>query len=900
MSGKIKIHIVPHTHWDREWYYTLEEFRYRLIKMMDTLLEAMEKDSILFFTADGHTLLLRDYLEVKPENKDRIQKLIKDGRLLIGPYFTQPNIFMSCGEAVVQNLLKGKKEMEDWGGGMKEINYMPDQFGFSSQLPQIMENFGLKHLVGARGIPKGSETFLYWEGVDGTTVGLVNLVHHYINACGISGRTEPKTFELFYGEKIVLPSLTDRMKNVLAERARSVSPNLLGMNGVDHMRPNPLLPEALKKIEEIYPGTEAVQSNLMLYIEETLAAKEKEPCTVKGELRDGRENLVLTGSQSSRMDVKMYNRRVENYILRRTEPLLSIMQALGEAPLPAGEFRLAWDYLLQNHAHDSLCAGNSDPSYREIMVRYDKASDINREICGELEQRLIRKIKNCPAEGVLIRNPSPFERGGPVTIDVMVSNHRNFAEPHLFYEGKELSSHVLAARTDWILRYVPFSGFVGQLQVTIFTMTLDPGVIPPLGWKMLEIKGGIPGDRAVSGLVKSFREMENEYLLVTVETGGTVTVKDKRNGEVYQGLNTFMDDGEAGCCFIHAEPYGNFTALSGGGGLTIDILENNSLKGVLAVNQKISVPGGLNSNALGRSQERKEITIVSKVTLKAGCPYIEFETEIDNTCKDHRLRTAFPSDTDTNAGYAGQPFDVIRRPVQPEGVNQHHEGEYETLLGYHPMEGLCGIGDGRRGFTLAAGAVMEYEILPMRNTVCLTLIRATGREHVGVMAEGSKFKVPEAQLQRKMAFQYAFIPHDGSCGESLPCAEVCLNPLYGVQKDFLEEETMPDYKEPVRNLALEGGFFSVQGDVVFSRLKPAEDGSGLIVRFYNPSESAAQVVFRVSDPFILKSAELAKMNEEFIGGLETNANGVNNGVIFEAGAKKIVTLRVHAEAPYES
>jgi alpha-mannosidase len=890
MSEKIKIHIVPHTHWDREWYFTLEEYRYRLIKLIDTLLKAMEENKIVYFTADGQTIILRDYLDVRPENKNRIQSLIKAGRLLIGPYYTQPNVFMSCGEATVQNLLKGKKEMDGWGGGMREINYMPDQFGFCSQLPQIMENFGLKYMAGARGIPRGNDSFLYWEGPDGTKVGLVNLIHHYINACALSERAEQKTIELFCGEKIVLQSLRDRMDAVVAERPRSISPNLLGMNGVDHMRPNTLLSAALKKIEEIYPDTEAVQSNFMLYINETLATKEKEPVTVKGELRDGRENLVLTGSQSSRMDAKMYNRRIENYILRKTEPLLSLMGIFEAEYLPLAEFGLAWDYLLQNHAHDSLCAGNSDPSYREIMVRYDKVSDILREICNDLDQRFIRKI-NGPSEGILLRNPSPFERNGPVTIEVMVSNHRNFAEPHLFYEGKELAAYVTGVRADCLLRPIPFS-FVAELHVAIFTMTVDSGDVPPLGWKMIEIKGGIPNDCPVSGMVRSFREMENEFLLVTVEADGTVTVKDKRNNEVYRGLNAFMDDGETGCCFIHSEPFGNYTAISGGSGLTTDIVENNPLKGVIAVNQKISVPEGLKKDELGRSAKRKEIDLVSRLILKKGCPYLEFETEIDNTCKDHRLRSAFPSDTNTDEGYAGQPFDVVKRPVQGEGVNKHNAGEYETLLNYHPMEGLCGIGDGKRGFTLAAGGVMEYEILPMRNTLCLTLIRATEKEHVGVLATGSKFKVNEAQLQRKMNFSYAFIPHSGHYEESLPSVEECLNPVYGVQKDFLEEESMPDYTEPVKCLPVKGGFFSVEGGMAFSRLKPAENGDGLIVRFFNPSETELRSVLRMTFPFLLKSAELLKMNEEKMNDLVIDGNGCS----FTAKAKKIVTLRLRVGA----
>ena len=184
MKEKVTLHIVPHTHWDREWYFTLEEFRYRLIKLMDTLLTCMEDNSIEYFVLDGQTIALSDYLTVRPENKARIKNLIQAGRLIIGPWYTQPNTFMSGAEAQVRNLLRGKRDILEYGAKCENINYLPDQFGFNSQTPQIMAGFGLEYLVGARGLPKNCDTFFHWEGSDGTTVGVCALVHSYNNANG--------------------------------------------------------------------------------------------------------------------------------------------------------------------------------------------------------------------------------------------------------------------------------------------------------------------------------------------------------------------------------------------------------------------------------------------------------------------------------------------------------------------------------------------------------------------------------------------------------------------------------------------------------------------------------------------------------------------------------------------
>ncbi|MDR1668734.1 MAG: hypothetical protein LBR76_02095 [Oscillospiraceae bacterium] len=883
---KSRIHIVPHTHWDREWYYSLEKYRYRLIPLMDSLLDSMEKGDIEWFVADGHTLLLRDYLDLRPENRPRLEALVRAGRLLIGPWFTQPNTFMSCGEAQVQNLLAGRRDMESWGGGMTDINYQPDQFGFHAQLPQMMKDFGMTHLIGARGMPKGCDTLLRWEGADGTVVGVCALINHYISACGISDREEEQTFNVF-GQQIVMPSMPQRMDHVVAERPRSLSPNLLGMNGVDHMRPNPYLPAAIAKINERYAEAETFQSNFRRYIDDTEASLEREPATVRGELKDGRPLLVLTGAQSGRMDVKMYNRAMERLILRRVEPLMALMSALGEANLPYASYDQMWDILLQNHAHDSLCCSNSETSYYEVLTRYDKINDIGREICNELEQRLVRRLTDCPDEAVLIRNPSPVTRGEPVTLEVIVAENRSFAEPHLFFEGREVPAHVLGVRNDSLLRYVPFSGFVGHLTVSVFTMTIDPGALPPLGYKLLEVRGGGPLNRALSGLVKAPGTLENEFIEARVEADGTLTVTDKRSGQVYSGLNTFIDDGEAGDGFIHQTPYSNYSAVSMGSSLTVDIVENNPLQGALRINQTLSVPASLSEDRLSRSPERVDIPISTTVTLKKGSGFLEFETEIDNKAKDHRLRAAFPSDTDTGCGYAGQPFDAVTRPVQP-GESLELDGNTEPLVGYHPMEGFCGITDGTRGLALAADSIMEYEILPMRNTVCLTLFRATDRLLSGLLKVASEFRMPAAQLLGTRTFRYAFIPHTGGVENALGAVEAFNNPLCAVQRDFLEAECMPDYRPQPENLPVNGGFVSVEGGVTFSRLKPSENREGVILRLYNPSGETRRVTVRAYEGFTLNSAEMTKMDESAGEALAVSGNAAG----FEMTAKKIVTLRL--------
>lgn len=892
-SKKIKLHVVPHTHWDREWYYTLEEYRFRLIRLVDLLLDSMEAGKIEYFTFDGQTIALRDYLERRPENRARIKELISAGRLIIGPWFTQPNIFMSCGEAQLRNLERGQRDVAQWGGGGLEVNYMPDQFGFHTQLPQMTRGFGMKCMTGGRGMDKGCDVYFDWEGPDGSVVRAIALPHSYINAHNLSARDEAEVFDVF-GCKISMAPLREIMDMIISEVPRQVTDNLLALNGVDHMFPNPELPTALEKINRDYPQFEAVQSTFANYIGDVEAALTAPLYRKTGELRDPRENLILPASQSMRMDIKLRNGKCEDYLIRLAEPKLAVMKALGQRKLPEADLDAAWGLLLENHAHDSLCCSNSEPSYREILTRYDKLSDIARESVGDIDQHFIRLINGMPNEAIVVWNPSPFERDEPVTFELITAYWRNFSEPHLFADGVEVPCRINGVRSDTLLRFVPFSGRVGELAVAIWNVTAEPGVIPATGYKTLEIRGGGGHARPVDGLVRGARELENEFLQVKVNDDATLDVLDKRSGELYRGVNAFIDDGEAGNGFQHISPYRDFTAVSCGENLTVKITENSPEKGTLTIRQDFSLPESLSADGLARSDRQVKLHIESAVTLRRGRAYLEFETAVENTARDHRLRASFPIDCSSETAYVGQPFDVVERPVQPQGVNELQAGDYEPYVGYAPMQDFCGIADGKRGAAIAGDGLLEYEVLPMRKTVAVTLLRATDRLLCGVLATGSKFKLPTAQMQGLTRFRYAFIPHSGGYNNALRSVEEFRHPLVPFQKDFLEEQTLPTYRAPEPILPLSCGFINLEGPAVMTALKPsAKCEDETLLRIFNPLADSAEAVITVDSFYTLEGAELTRMDECATEERDIQFGTRGNTVTLVLGPKQIATVRLN-------
>jgi alpha-mannosidase len=145
--------VVPHTHWDREWYLPFEQFRLRLGAVVDGVLDTLESDpSFTSFTLDGQAIVLEDYAEVRPENEGRLRGLLAAGRLEVGPSYVLPDEILVGGESLVRNLLLGRRVCRRFGVEPSSAAYMPDSFGHPAQLPQILAGFGLHTFLFSRGM----------------------------------------------------------------------------------------------------------------------------------------------------------------------------------------------------------------------------------------------------------------------------------------------------------------------------------------------------------------------------------------------------------------------------------------------------------------------------------------------------------------------------------------------------------------------------------------------------------------------------------------------------------------------------------------------------------------------------------------------------------------------------
>ncbi|RME38517.1 MAG: hypothetical protein D6793_02600 [Thermoflexia bacterium] len=286
------LHIVSHTHWDREWYRTYQQFRFRLVHLVEELLNLMDRDpAYRFFLLEGQTVVLEDVVDVRPDLAERLRERIREGRLLIGPWFVSPDEFLVSPEALVRNQLWGDRIARAWSAKMA-VGYVPDTFGHISQLPQILQGFGMKTAVIWRSVGDAPTEFR-WAAPDGIEALVCYLRDSYSNAAH-------------------LPADEEGFLRALAAARDSLAPHattshLLLMQGTDHMFPRSDLSRLLTIADQRLPDR-VVHSSLPAYMDAARAELGEEGlCRLPlrtGEMRDPSRAHLLPGVLSTRMWIK--------------------------------------------------------------------------------------------------------------------------------------------------------------------------------------------------------------------------------------------------------------------------------------------------------------------------------------------------------------------------------------------------------------------------------------------------------------------------------------------------------------------------------------------------------------------------------------------------------------------
>lgn len=427
------LHIISHTHWDREWYRTFQQFRLQLVHLIDNLLVILDSDpNYLHYMLDGQTVVLEDYLQMRMENFAKLQQHIQENRILIGPWYVLPDEFLVSPEATVRNLLAGKQICELFGQRMM-IGYLPDPFGHISQMPQILREFGIDTAVLWRGVRPELPTAFTWQAPDGSQVLLGHLYFGYGNIAHWPVEDKARSMQL-------LEEAANRLE------PHSNTSQYLMMQGTDHLEPHPATSENIAFYNENNPdGNIAVHSTLPAYLA-ALSQEIKDKNILlpvhTGELRDPQKAHILPGVLSTRMWIKQRNWEAQTRMERWVEPFCAWAEILERgqdafSPVhtyqsseriadPGNIIREAWKTLMKNHAHDSICGCSIDRTHEDMIPRFEKVDQINEQLIDQSLEAIVSHINTMPKKkkseqlAITVFNASPVKATGIVHTDLIL------------------------------------------------------------------------------------------------------------------------------------------------------------------------------------------------------------------------------------------------------------------------------------------------------------------------------------------------------------------------------------------------------------------------------------------------------------------------------------------------
>ncbi|MCX6993690.1 MAG: glycosyl hydrolase-related protein [Kiritimatiellaeota bacterium] len=821
----VTAHVISHTHWDREWYFTFQAFRAQLIEMVDSLLGVFKDNPGFKFMLDGQTVALEDYLEIKPENKRVLKRYIRARRLLVGPWYVLPDEFLPDGESLIRNLLIGRQIAEQLGGVMK-VGYIPDTFGHIAALPQIFSGFGIDNAVVWRGVTAGKTEFL-WRAPDGTKVFCVWLPTGYGNVYCLANNPAE-----------ALKQILAAKANILARAPKANGPFLM-MNGVDHLTPQGNVLQIIKGINRLSPQCQVKLSTLPDYIQ---AVRKEKPRLdeISGELIDaGHYFAHVSGVLSSRIYLKQANEEAEDMLRCYAEPLATSAFLLGMS-YPSGLLRKAWKLLIQNHAHDSICGCSVDEVHRDMLQRFNHAGEISKHVIRRSFEHIWRKMDFARIKKdespVLLFNPLNFVRTevANMIIDLPPGSHRSLAVFDV--EGKRLLSQAKYLGKNKKRCFYP--GEVSRKIPTFrerdfWEIVFLAENIPALGCQSFivapaDIDEGMKGPANIG---QSENCLENEYLKLKVHHNGTLEVLDKQSGSRYENLHYFVDDGDAGDGYNYSPPFKDEVFTTKNENAEVCLIENGPVRATIKARIKIVLPAALSADRQGRSKKRCVCFISSFFTLHKAARRIDIETRVDNRVKDHRLRIAFRLGVRSRYSYAGAHFGVIKRKVTEL---DYPDFKKEADFGLHHQRYFVDFGEGRKRLAVCAKGLPQYQVVP-DGTLYLTLLRSVGylvREDLLSMKRKAgqsaiaDWPTPDAQCQGALTFKYAIIPHAGN--------------WEGIARDAFayRASLLPYVGEETGNGMLPGQFSlaTLTGtSVQVSAVKKSERGDFFVVRFYNLS-----------------------------------------------------------------
>ena len=904
---KRKVHVVPHSHWDREWYFTTSRSKVYLMKDLKDVLDTLESNpDFKYFMVDAQGSLLDDYIKWMPQDKDRITKLVKEKKLVIGPWYTQTDQLVISGESIVRNMYYGMKRCETFGGYMN-VGYVPDSFGQSGNMPQIYKEFGIDDTLFWRGVSDDmvNHTDYNWRGDDGSVVFTTQIPFGYYIGGNIP--EDPKQSEEFWQKECF-------------EKAggRSATKHIYFPNGFDQAPIRTNLPEIIKERNEKDPENEYVISCIEDYIKD-VKSENPELEEVSGELVIAKHMRIHKSIFSSRSDLKVMNTQIQNYVTNVMEPLLTLSYNLGN-DYPHEAVGEIWKLLFENAAHDSIGSCISDTANEDVYVRYKQARDIAVNLV-ELHSRLIAtSVKNDAEMTFTLINTLPQKRNDTVVVKTYIPGG-NFAI--LDEKGNKVDYTVIESRdlTDYVLSQTikldPSRKFYVPSQVLEATIAIKTSDVPAFGYVQytLDTKGN-----SAKNLEKK-NTLENEFYAINVEEDGSLTITDKENNVTYKNQGVLVENGDDGDSFNYSPPRKDLEVFSNKSECSVEV-SGSDIYDQAVIKFNMVVPKDLEERAEGKVSVNLPITMI--VALRKDSKVIDFNVHVDNKGLSHRLCVLFDSQIVSSFNYADEQFGSIKRPnyyekemklymASAENKTEKKTGVQELAnwandqstwqeppISIEPTQSYVSLTDGKQGIAVIPQGVREYEVLD-DHMIRLTLFRTygfMGKENLIYRpgrASGERIiETPAAQLLKEMDFAFGFTTYASDINEAnVDTLAKAYNTNIEVYTyaEFLNGRLIFSQREIEGTKESRYSLFETENKLVVSAMKKAEDNDGYIIRLFN-GKNHENVSDTIKFNFDVKEAYYTNLREEKTEDIKVENNTIN---VKELSHCKFVTICVKAK-----
>ena len=884
--------VISHTHWDREWYMPLESMKLRLCDLIDRCLAILDDQPDYIFHLDAQTVVLEDYLDIRPDRRDKLKKYISEERLMVGPWYLQNDYYLTSGEATVRNLLEGRRIAESFGH-CDTVGYAPDQFGNISQLPQILKGFGIDNFIFGRGLntkrPDGSvmPSEFIWEGADGTQALAIHMRYWYNNA------------QHFPPEPDVAPIMLSSNERLFEGVA--LTPYLLLMNGVDHTEAQPDLLPILDMLNTQLPEDKSVmQTRLCDYVRRVQTYIRENHVSLpihQGELRQGGDS-VLKGTLSSRVYLKQANVRAQTMLENRLEPLYAMLELSGAAgAYSTDHFRYMWKQLMRNHPHDSICGCSRDEVHAHMEDNYQRLDTTTADMLDR-GMKIAAAHLDLPGrtkDNYLIvaanTTQAPLSDVAEVTVDIPKAD--GAAGIAITDADGNPAEFLVLSKKDAVRDGFSPLNLPGNFPVDRYRVSLRTGVVAPFALKGFVVSGTaqenpvtVPAAGAGAAVI------ENAVLRVEAEENGRIHILDKATGRRLSDALELEDTADQGDSYLYYVGAGNplygrdFPA-------EVALIRSDALVQELTVTRRMALPARYDFDRRCRSEETRETVVCLTLRLKADSPRLETEVRVDNASCDHRLRLLVNTGVETDRIWADIPFDIVSHTDADHG---------ETSSKVIPNSGFAALEDTAGGVSVLTEGNHEVEHLADSRTLAFTLVRATGvisrDQRTLRVSGGDQWLCPANQCLRTVTARFGLETYCGHAAKAgIPVHAVQFRAGLSVLYTSGDERKFMQGRAAVQDSRLEGFYFLPDpyadvkipentpllplqaGDgLLVTALKKAENGSGLLLRAVNLSDEPQELTIESGDEW-----RMAAMDE-------TPGAPLGSHAAYTAAPKQIVTL----------